>query len=64
MTQLPDSEQAGALSQAKIELSAHGDAIAEVVGEWLTDNRAELDDGGSGDVIALALQIAPFVRIP
>lgn len=40
------------------------EALREVVGEWITDNRAELDDGGSGDVARLARRIWHLGRNP
>ena len=59
---LPENRQAGVLSQIKQTLVAREREIAEIVGDWLTSNRAELDDGGGGDVIDLALRILPFGR--
>lgn len=37
--------------------------LAEIVGEWLTDNKAQLEDGGSGDVLSLARQIERLSRM-
>jgi hypothetical protein len=40
------------------------DELAEIVGGWITENKAELEDGGTGDVVSLSLQIEHLWRKP
>ena len=54
-----EDRQAGVLSQCEeINLAE----LREVVAGWLSENCAELDDGGHGDVIALARRIEQLSR--
>jgi hypothetical protein len=62
MAELQDQGQAGALSQLERKLREQRAALVEAVGDWMTSNSSELRDGGSGDVIDLALRIEPFFR--
>lgn len=37
-------------------------ALDEIIGSWLTANKAELEDGGRGDILSLARQIERLSR--